>query len=233
MPEVLLTKLQPADPASAKFFKHLAVDRGASAYTQRNYQQAISEFFLWHQNERGSLPSWDKLQRDDFRGYLRFLGRQNLGRAAIALRFSALRTFYKFLIRHGAVAVSPIKNISLPKTGRRLPKFLTPQQMLDLLNAPLSSFGPAAEKSRGRPVSMAARYRDVAILETIYSCGLRISELCGLHVSDIDRSEGLVRVRGKGRKERVLPIGVPALTAIDNYWRQLKFPPAGDEAVFL
>src|ERR1041385_1393478 len=116
-----------------KFLAHLATDRGASAYTQRNYRQALEEFSLWHKNERQQPPVWEKMGRDDFRNYLRFLGRQNLGRAAIALRFSALRTFYKFLIRHGAVESSPIKNLSLPKRGKRLPQFLTVQQMKDLL----------------------------------------------------------------------------------------------------
>src|SRR5208283_5834046 len=94
-----------------KFLTHLATDRGASVYTQRNYRLALWEFFHWHQQERQQPPDWEKLQRDDFRGYLRFLGRQQLGRAAIQLRFSALRTFFRFLIRHGAVAASPIKNL--------------------------------------------------------------------------------------------------------------------------
>src|SRR5690349_6700013 len=95
-----------------KFLAHLATDRGASVYTQRNYKLALTEFCGWHHEERQSQPVWEKLQRDDFRNHLRFLGRKNLGRAAIALRFSALRTFYKFLIRHGVVASSPIKNLS-------------------------------------------------------------------------------------------------------------------------
>ncbi|HEU5071593.1 MAG TPA: site-specific integrase, partial [Verrucomicrobiae bacterium] len=87
------------DTWSDKFLTHLAADRGASVYTQRNYRQALTEFTAWHQQERQSAPDWAKLQRDDFRAYLRFLGRQNLGRAATQLRFSALRTFYKFLVR--------------------------------------------------------------------------------------------------------------------------------------
>ena len=82
-----------------KFLAHLATDRDASVYTQRNYRQALLDFFHWHHVERQQSPAWEKLQRDDFRGYLRFLGRQNLGRAAIQLRFCALRTFFKFLIR--------------------------------------------------------------------------------------------------------------------------------------
>src|SRR5882724_2343713 len=120
-----------------KFLAHLAVDRGASAYTQRNYKQALAEFSRWHLEERQSAPVWGKLQRDDFRNYLRFLGRHNLGRAAIQLRFSALRTFYKFLIRHGIVEISPIKNLALPKLAKRLPQFLTVQQMTALLDAPM------------------------------------------------------------------------------------------------
>lgn len=217
----------------SKFLTHLATDRGASTYTQRNYQQALTEFHFWQKNERKSAPAWEKLQRDDFRGYLRFLGRQNLGRAAIALRFSALRTFYKFLIRRGAVESSPIKNISLPKLPRRLPQFLTVKQMEDLLVAPLVGLASPKVKSAGRPVSVAACYRDVAILETIYSCGLRISEMVGLRVEDIDCSEQLLRVRGKGKKERLLPISKTALDAIGHYWSHLPKAPTGNERVFL
>ncbi len=241
----------------SKFFTHLATDRGASIYTQRNYQQAISEFFLWQKNERKQPPLWDKLQRDDFRAYLRFLGRQKLGsaaialrealvdrllfenrrqklgRASIALRFSALRTFYKYLIRHGAVEVSPIKNISLPKMPQRLPQFLTVQQMVDLLKAPLEVLNLPKQKSAGRPISVAACYRDVAILETIYSCGLRISEMVGLQVEDVDWAEKIIRVRGKGKKERLLPISKTALKAIKHYWTHLAEPPTGTARVFL
>ncbi|MCU0771098.1 MAG: tyrosine recombinase XerC [Verrucomicrobia bacterium] len=216
-----------------RFFAHLATDRGASIYTQRNYRQALDEFTEWHRSERSSAPDWPKLQRDDFRGYLRFLGRQRLGRAAIQLRFSALRTFYRFLIRRGVVAISPIRNLALPKTLKRLPKYLTVQQMADLLRAPLQpSDQPRQGKGRGRPVPLATGYRDVAILETVYSCGLRISELCGLRGGDIDWNEALVRVRGKGRKERLVPIGQPALQAIRQYWGLLNQPPAADEPVF-
>ena len=127
-----------------RFLQHLATDRGASAYTQRNYRQAVVEFHRWHQEERQQPPVWENLQRDDFRSYLRFLGRHELSRAAIQLRFCALRTFYRFLVRQGAVAASPIRNLALPKLGKRLPKFLTPQQMADLLAAPLKLL-PAPE----------------------------------------------------------------------------------------
>src|SRR5208282_6654746 len=173
-----------------KFLAHLATDRDASVYTQRNYRQALLEFVQWRHTERSAFAdasasarpavAWEKLQRDDFRGYLRFLGRQNLGRAAIQLRFCALRTFYKFLIRHGVVGASPIKNLALPKPARRLPKYLTRQQVLDLLAAPAKLLETQQQrKGPGRPVSMMVCLRDIAVLETIYSCGLRVSELCG------------------------------------------------------
>ncbi|MGH7951561.1 MAG: site-specific tyrosine recombinase/integron integrase [Limisphaerales bacterium] len=211
-----------------KFLAHLAVDRGASAYTQRNYKQALENFFSWHLEEQKIPPVWEKLQRDDFRNYLRFLGRQNLGRAAIQLRFSALRTFYKFLVRHGAVEVSPIRNLALPKLARRLPKFLTFPQMEKLFAAPEELFNLHKEKKgAGRPISKTACLRDEAVLETIYSCGLRVSELCGLRADDIDWHEQIIRVRGKGKKERLAPVGKHALEAIQKYWKTCGQPPAG------
>ena len=215
-----------------KFFQHLATDRGASTYTQRNYRQALEEFYRWHVDERKDVPDWPSLQRDDFRAYLRFLGRHNLGRAAIQLRFSALRTFFKFLIRHGLVAASPIKNLALPKPGKRLPKFLTPQQMSDLLTAPLKLLPRPGQEKASRGFTPTLCRRDAAILETIYSCGLRISELCGLKAEDLDWGERLVRVRGKGQKERLVPIGEPALKAIQSYWELLSHQPGGQSPVF-
>src|ERR1019366_7549434 len=216
-----------------KFLAHLATDRGASVYTQRNYSQALTEFARWHLAERKSAPAWENLQRDDFRSFVRFLGRNDLSRAATQLRFSALRTFYKFLIRHGLVEGSPIKNLQLPKLEKRLPRFLTIQQMADLLRAPQRLLDSQKErKGPGRPISQEVCLRDVAVLETIYSCGLRISELCGLRVEDIDFNEQIVRVRGKGKKERLVPIGEPALKTIQNYWAALLEPPTGMQPMF-
>ena len=226
------TVSEPLDKWGRKFLQHLATDRGASVYTQRNYRQALTDFSQWHFEGRQQPPAWDKLQRDDFRAYVRYLGRHNLSRAATQLRFSALRTFYKFLIRHGVAESTPIKNLALPKVGKRLPRYLTRDQMLELLRAPMKVLGVPKKKSAGRPVSVAACYRDVAILETIYSCGLRVSEVCGLIVGDIDWNEQLVRVRGKGRKERLVPVGAPALEAIKKYWSLLKQPPGAQAPVF-
>jgi len=221
------------EPWTHQFLAHLATDRGASVYTQRNYRQALTEFLRWHHNERAAMPAWEKLERDDFRGFVRFLGRNRLSRAAMQLRFSALRTFYQFLIRRGAAQASPIKNLSLPKLERRLPKFLTRDQMEALLIAPFELLKNPKVKKAGRPVSQVAALRDVAVLETIYSCGLRVSEVCGLRAEDIDWGGQTVQVRGKGKKERHVPVGKPALMAIQDYWNTFKQPPVGASPVFL
>ncbi len=134
-------------------------------------------------------------------------------------------------MRHGVVETLPIKNLSLPKLEKRLPKFLTIQQMKDLLAAPAKLLeSQKLKKGPGRPISAEVCLRDIAVLETIYSCGLRISELCGLRVEDIDFSEQIVRVRGKGKKERLVPVGEPALTAIQDYWDDVLEPPVGRAA---
>ncbi len=234
MPRPPAPEREITDSRVAAFFQHLATDRGASPYTQRNYRSAVFEFMDWHQAERQSPPEWTTLKRDDFRAFLRFLGRKNLKRAAIHLRFSALRTFYKFLVRRGVLEQSPIKEVILPKAEKRLPKFLTVDQTNNLIGAPIAEWKRLRDAApKDEPVDVTPFLRDVAIIETIYSCGLRISELCGLRVEDIDWPEQIVRVRGKGSKERLVPIGEPALQAIRAYWDQLLEPPAAHEPVFL
>ena len=225
--------LPPADPRVAAFLAHLAADRGASPYTRRNYAQALAEFAGWYRQEQGADPDWGALERDTFRAYLRFLGRRGLGRSALRVRFSALRTFYRFLNRRGLTAQLPVRDLALPRSARRLPLFLTVAQTEALLSAPLQEL--AARRAAGETVSAeveAEYWRDAAILETIYSCGLRISEVCGLRVEDVNFGEQLVRVRGKGRKERLVPIGAPALEALRAYWQRLASPPGPGEPVF-
>jgi len=212
-----------------KFLRHLLADKGASVYTERNYRQALTEFFDWHRAQRQGAPDWKGLRRDDFRDFLRFLGRKNLSRAAVRLRFSALRSFYKFLIRSGVLAVSPIKNLALPKLEQRLPRFLTVEQLKTLLKMPAQEL---EREAKNRKVDAAIYFRDAAILEVIYSCGLRISELCQLCAGDIDWANQLVRVRGKGKKERLAPIGVPALEAVRGYWQHRGYVPGEQMPVF-
>ena len=221
----------PVDPWVAEFLVHLATDRGASEYTHRNYSEALNEFRGWHATERQVQPDWRALQRDDFRSFLRHLSRRELSRATIHLTFSALRTFYKFLIRRGHVAASPIRSLAMPKPERRLPKFVTVAQAKTLLETPLREWEKEC-RADGKPPEKALFLRDAAVLETIYSCGLRISEACGLRVGDLDQTERLVRVRGKGKKEREVPIGQPALQAIRQYWNALPRAPLPAEPIF-
>ena len=159
------------------------------------------------------------------------MGRGKLGRSAVQLRFAALRSFYRFLVRRGKLADSPIRDIALPKKEKRLPQFLTIAQAAALLEAPLREL---ADAQKGDDKIDSTPYlRDAAILEVFYSCGLRVSELCALRAQDLDSGQRLIRVRGKGKKERQLPIGTPALRAIERYWAALKHPPAGELPVFL
>lgn len=214
------------------FLEHLRIDRTASVYTQRNYRQGLLEFMAWHGAEQGRLPDWPRLTRDVFRHYLRHLGRRGVGRAAIQLRFSALRSFYRFLVRRGRAVESPVRQLSLPKPGKRVPRFLTTQQIQELLRASLNVLETAQARGKAPPDPSVA-LRDLAILETLYSCGLRVSELCALRVGDVDPCEGIVRVLGKGRKERLVPIGEPALDAIRQYWSSLPQAPGPDAPLFL
>jgi integrase/recombinase XerC len=131
-------------------------------------------------------------------------------RSYVRLQFSALRTFYGFLVNRKKLARDPVRELQLPKIDKKLPLVLTRQQIEELITVPLK-----IEKNRAAPVWMPLR--DVAIMELFYSSGLRLSELAALDVSDVDLYTESVRVFGKGRKERVCPVGLPALEALSKY----------------
>jgi site-specific recombinase XerD len=136
--------------------------------------------------------------------------KQNEARATIRLRFAALRTFYKFLVERHGLKNNPLKEVQLPKVRRGLPVVLTAKQIAELLEVPFKM-----EKEKQAPAWNAAR--DAAILELFYSSGLRLSELVALDVPHVDVFTESVRVFGKGRKERIVPVGAPALAAIQKY----------------
>jgi integrase/recombinase XerC len=212
----------PPDPLVTRFLAELSAVRGSSEYTIRNYEQALREFGEWHRSVGGKPPDWIALRRDAFRQYLRWLGRKDLGRASIQLRFSGLRTFYRFLLRDGRVQELPIRGLQMPKREKRLPRFLPEEGMNRLLAAPIDELGRERTTGEGKdrgPVDPVPFLRDAAILELVYSAGLRVSEVCGLRLGEVDRAERMLRVRGKGRKERMVPFGVPALTALEAYWK--------------
>lgn len=220
-----------ADPWIDAFLEDLVHVRSASKHTCRNYSQALNEFVAWHQQVHHVPPQWKSLDRDLFRTYLRHLGRERYSRSSTQIRFSALRTFYKFLIRNGQVEQMPIRHITLPKKEQHLPQFLTPDQISALLQAPAKAWEQKKLKNK-KPPSPEIYLRDTAVLETLYSCGLRISELCGLKVGDIVWGDQVVRVEGKGKKERLAPIGQPALDSIRVYWDTIDHAQSNDLPVF-
>ena len=193
------------DRLADSFFEYLDVERNVSKRTLINYRHALEEF-----QKTPNLPGWKDLTADHFRRYLFECGKQKLSRATIRLHFAALRTFYKFLaVRHG-LKENPLKEVQLPKLQKKLPVVLNTKQIEELLSAPLR-----VEKQPQAPSWMPLR--DVAILELFYSSGLRLAELIGLEVGHVDMFSESVRVLGKGRKERVVPVGLPALNAIQQY----------------
>jgi site-specific recombinase XerD len=194
------------DRYSAEFFRCLEVERGVSPRTLLNYRHALTKFRASADN----LPGWLELKPDDFRRYLMKLAAEGLAKPTVRLHFAALRTFYRFLSERFALKDNPLKQVQLPKLGRKLPFVLTGAQIDELLGAPLR-----VPKEKQAPVWMPKR--DAAILELFYSSGLRLSELTSLNVADVDPYSEAVRVLGKGRKERVVPVGAPALTAIQHY----------------
>jgi len=233
VPELTETREPPSDWTDL-FFRYLSDEKDASVYTQRNYRQALGEFAQWHRDTNESPVCWSELERNDFRLFLRQLGRRELSQAAIRLRFSALNSFYKFLMRRGLVESSPVKDVTLPKPAKRLPQFLTIDQMNALLDAPMQEFEAerVAKKGTKKKANQVPYLRDGAILETIYSCGLRIGEICRMLAGEIEPDEHVVNVHGKGKKERQVPIGRAAVEAIQFYWERLAKPPAPDEPVF-
>ena len=189
---------------SEEFLRHLEVERNASPRTLKVYRQALTAFRAQNQKP------WKQCSTDDFRDYLFAIMKRGQARSYVRLQFSALRAFYKFLTDRKKLPIDPLRQLQLPKIEKKLPLVLTRQQIEELLAAPLK-----IEKERAAPEWMPLR--DVAVMELFYSSGLRLSELAALDVEDVDLYTESVRVFGKGRKERVCPIGAPALEAIQKY----------------
>ncbi|MGZ5503749.1 MAG: site-specific tyrosine recombinase/integron integrase [Chthoniobacterales bacterium] len=193
------------DALVEEFLRFLDVERNASPRTVTVYRQALAAF-------RGVRPneSWKKQTADNFRDYLFEAMKKKQARSYIRLQFSAFRTFYKFLAERKGLRRDPVRELELPKAEKRLPLVLSRQQIDDLLGAPLR-----VPKEKSAPSWMPLR--DAAIMELFYSSGLRLAELASLNVADVDVYTESVRVLGKGRKERVCPVGAPALEAVSRY----------------
>lgn len=191
--------------AIAQFLRYLATERNASDLTIKAYREDLFGLVEWLEATRGDDPRPDELSSQDLRAFQAALGQAEYARTTIARKLASLRSFYRFAIRQGLATHNPAKPLRNPRRQRKLPHVLSNDEVGRLLLTP--------------PESSAAGLRDRAILETIYAAGLRVSELVALRDGDLDLHEQIVRVRGKGRKERISPLGSYAIKAIKRYAR--------------
>ena len=227
-----------------RFIDYLRYERNASPNTIREYRRDVSQFmqFLTPPGEK-PMP----LAHVDHRVIREFVGwsyDQKLEKSSVARKLAALRTFFKFCVREGVVKQNPARLVSTPKLPKRVPRVITAEEMNGFLD---NILGGSASAKRERPAKPRKKQddakimlkRDRAILELLYASGLRVSELVGLNLGDIDRAGQMLRVLGKGRKERVVPFGSSAQAALEAYWpvrdEILNRPGAASElqAVFL
>lgn len=214
----------PADfeSAVASFLRYLNNERNASDLTIKSYREDLTILNEYFVETMGRSPSPASITPLDLRGYVSALHEAGYAPTSISRRLASLRSFFKFAQREGLAESNPAKPLRNPRRQRKLPHFLTNEEIGKLLAAPPKS----------KPMGM----RDAAILETLYSAGLRVSELVGINLNDLDLEDGLVRVRGKGRKERLAPLGSYAVKAL-NRWLGKRSPHESENgkngAVFL
>ncbi|HHV63499.1 MAG TPA: tyrosine recombinase XerC [Peptococcaceae bacterium] len=190
-------------------FRAYLKSRNSSELTIAAYQTDLIQFSEFAAHELGlEVQSLDVREIDKYivRSYIGLLTEKNLSRKSIARKLASMRSFFKFLCREGVLIQSPIQKISTPKISRNLPRFLFQEHMEKLLKAP--------------DLNSKLGLRDQVIVELLYGSGLRVSELVGLNISDIDLEAGLLRVRGKGRKERIVPLTNAAIETIRKYLSQ-------------
>lgn len=189
--------------AITQFLRFLSVERNAAALTIKSYREDLNSLADYLNQAYGREPAPAEVTPIDLRGYVSALHEAGYAKTSVARRLASLRTFYKFAQREGLADSNPAKPLRNPRRDRKLPHFLSSDEIGKLLDAP-----PAAT-----PLGL----RDRAILETMYSAGLRVSETVGVNDSDLDLAEGLVRVRGKGRRERLAPLGTFAVKALTRW----------------
>jgi integrase/recombinase XerC len=195
-----------------QYITYLEAERNFSPYTIRNYITDLKgskniKGLIPFLSEKG-LTSPIKADRFDIRDYLSYLAEQKVVKASIARKVSSMRSFYKYLEREGIITINPMQYISSPKLDRRLPSFLTDTEINRLLDT------PDAEDPYGR--------RDRAFLELLYASGLRVSELTGLQIDQVNLETREIRVIGKGSKERVVLMGEPAANALEIYMQEAR-----------
>ena len=191
-----------------RYIQYLQYERNASPHTIRNYRSDLEQFrnfLIQHSgDDEVAIKSIDALR---IRAYLAHLFERENQKSSIARKLSAVRAFFKFLMRDRVIAENPSKAVSSPKLARKLPRIMTEEEMNEFLN----------RIAEGAETGNPALIRDRAILELLYASGLRVSELVGLDLRQVNFGDGMVLVRGKGNKERVVPFGSKAREAINAY----------------
>ena len=195
-----------------RFIKHLEFERRLSPLTRKNYRRDLHALESWC--GEAAVNAWNDLDSEHFRRWSAACFRRGLSSKSIQRRLSAARTFYRYLLREKHVRNNPVLSVSAPKAGKRLPGNLDVDRMARLLDIP--GTGPLVD-------------RDRAILELLYSSGLRLAELTGLNLGDVDLNDATVRVTGKGNKDRIVPVGSHARKAIRQWSRTRVQLANGDE----
>jgi len=196
-----------------RFIQYLKVEKGVSSHTLRAYKKDLEIF----SDFVGSSP--DDIEPIDVRGFIAGQIASGLSKTSAGRRLAAVRSFFRYLYREGIIKSNPAKVVNTPKRPGMLPRFLTVDDVFKLIEKP---------EGIGFIVS-----RDRAILELLYSSGIRVSELSGLDMEDIDLREGLIKVKGKGMKERIVPIGIKAIEAIRTYLVERMLLKKRENALFL
>ncbi|MCK5305856.1 MAG: tyrosine recombinase XerC [Candidatus Omnitrophica bacterium] len=191
---------------ASKFINYLRIEKNASIHTLINYEVDLKEFFGFI----GDIQI-DKITHLKLRTWLAYLKKKEYAKSSVARKLATLRSFFRFCVREGYLETNPALSLSTPRQEKKLPLFLTIQEVVKLIESP--------------PVNSETGLRDRAILETLYSTGIRVSELTSLNAENIDFISGVVKVRGKGKKERLVPIGDKALKSIRNYLDKRKLSP--------
>jgi len=213
------------DQALADFLRHLALEKNSSSYTVKSYREDLTQAISFFQERLGSTTAGpERVNARLVRAYLAWLSEQGYAKTTVARRMAAVRSWFRFLCRQGTMANNPAAGLRGPRQDKKLPHFLSAEQITQLLTAP----------SGDDPLCV----RDRAILETLYSAGLRVGELVGLNLDDLDLETGTAVVRGKGRRERLALLGRPAQKALEK-WLQAResllasAAPQAAKAVFL
>lgn len=205
--------------AISGFLRYLEIERNSSNMTIKSYREDLELLIEYFEESKGSIPDVSQVTPVDLRGFVAALHEAGYAKSSVSRKLACLRSFFKFGQRNGLCESNPAKPLRNPRRVRKLPHFLSGNEIGKLLLAP--------------DVAESAGKRDRAILETLYSAGLRVSELVGINIADLDLGDGFVRVRGKGKKERLAPLGSHAINAIKRWLRFRSTGKKETDALFL